>query len=173
MNGPAPIVEAVGRRCVGNRPAICTQSLIPGRQITPYDAQPSSLASSKVKMTVRHFSATVMRRLRARNLCLISGVAIATAVSACSKHCVSSSVGTAAPETQVGFADLFGFDLSHGRGKLPVAVERCLESAREDFNLALNDKPLHNAKTELAALADGGTTTWRGPCYSILRGRIW
>jgi hypothetical protein len=65
------------------------------------------------------------------------------------------------------FAALFGIELPRAKKEMPAELSHCLEKAYEDFNLALDNKPLRNATRESAAAADGGTSIWIGPCYSM------
>jgi hypothetical protein len=106
-----------------------------------------------------HFRSHSVRRI------LISvGAVVAVA---CSNDVVPTPVMLAAPNTPASFADLFGIEASRAKTDLPAELRRCLEMAHEDFNLALSGKPLRNAAIESAAPADGGTTIWHGPCYSL------
>jgi hypothetical protein len=97
----------------------------------------------------------------------ILAVLVTAASASCSKS-VAPPVAVAATPVQVSFADLFGIEAARTKAALPSDLEHCLEMAHEDFNLALNAKPLRHAQLEPAAPADGGGSFWRGPCYSMV-----
>lgn len=66
----------------------------------------------------------------------------------------------------LSFADLFGLDLPRAKAELPAKLFNCLAEAHEDFNLALAGKTPSYAKEE-GAMSDGGTSNWKGSCYSL------
>lgn len=80
----------------------------------------------------------------------------------------ASLLASIAAADQPTFGELFGVGESQALELFGADTARCLSSALEDFNLALDGKdPVHAKNSLFPQLLDGGTTFWDGACYKL------
>jgi hypothetical protein len=96
---------------------------------------------------------------------LLLGVAMALA--SCAGSAKVERPANLSSGGHVSFADLFGIDEERASQELPDSLAQCLRRAYEDFSLALDDTEPQHAKF-ISAAADGGTSSWEDPCYTLV-----